>query len=47
MVDRNAVKGVLTDTIQIVSFSCGDETPFKAAAKVHPSMIDPNEAPGI
>jgi len=36
-----------TDAIQIVSFSCGDGTPFKAAAEVHPSMIDPNDAPGI
>lgn len=32
---------------QIVSFSCGDGTPFKAAAEVHPSMIDPNDALGI
>lgn len=30
-----------------MSFSCGDGTPFKAAAEVHPSMIDPNDAPGI
>ncbi|KAG9666328.1 alpha/beta-hydrolase, partial [Aureobasidium melanogenum] len=32
---------------KIVSFSCDDGTPFKAAAEVHPSMIDPNDAPGI
>ncbi|THV70396.1 alpha/beta-hydrolase [Aureobasidium pullulans] len=32
---------------KIVSFSCGDGTPFKAAAEVHPSMIDPSDAPGI
>ncbi|KAG9606251.1 alpha/beta-hydrolase, partial [Aureobasidium melanogenum] len=32
---------------KIVSFSCGDGSPFKAAAEVHPSMIDPSDAPGI
>ncbi|KAF2717107.1 hypothetical protein K431DRAFT_288856 [Polychaeton citri CBS 116435] len=32
---------------KIVSFSCGESSPFKAAAEVHPSMIDPSDAAGI
>lgn len=35
------------DAGQIVSLSCGDGTPFKAAAEVYPSMIDPADAPDI
>lgn len=32
---------------KVVSYSCGPNTPFTAAAEAHPAMIDPNDAPGI
>jgi len=38
---------VFIDIHQVVSFSCGQGTPFKAAAEVHPSMIDPTDALSI
>ena len=31
----------------MVSFSCGEGTPFSAAAEAHPSMVDPKDASGI
>ena len=31
----------------MVSLSCGEGTPFSAAAEAHPSMVDPKDAPGI
>ena len=31
----------------MVSLSCGEGTPFKAAAECHPAMIDPKDAENI
>ena len=33
--------------LQVVSYSCGPDSKFSAAAEAHPAMVDPADAPGI
>ena len=34
-------------SFQVVSYSCGSDSKFSAAAEAHPAMVDPNDAPNI
>ena len=33
--------------MQVVSYSCGPDSKFSAAAEAHPAMVDPADAPNI
>ena len=33
--------------LQVVSYSCGPDSKFSAAAEAHPAMVDPADAPNI